>query len=92
MPPIDQVALSAAGRTKPHVDFQVSRNDEAHWTIQPVSEKAKATAVIEFGLDSRSPQDLGIVVGYIKSNALLHRLRSRGFSIFYNGPAGPITL
>jgi hypothetical protein len=87
-----QAAATAAGQSDRHIDFQVLRNDEAFWTIRPVSEKAKAAAAAELGLGDRSAQDLGIVVGYIRSNALLHGLRSRGFSILYHGPAGPITL
>lgn len=77
---------------KPHADFQVTRDDEAHWTIQAVSEKGRAIAAKEFGLDSRCPQDLGIIVSYVRSNALLHSLRARGYAILYIGPAGPITL
>jgi len=88
----DQTAHVTAAHAKPQVDFQVSRNNEAYWTIKPVSEKAKEAAVREFGLDGAAPQDSGIVVGYVKSNALLHGLRSRGFSILYYGPTGPITL
>jgi hypothetical protein len=87
-----QMKVATSEQTDRHIDFQVSRNDEAFWTIRPVSEKAKATAAAELGLDDRSGQELGIVVGYIRSNALLHGLRSRGFSILYHGPTGPITL
>ena len=92
MRPAEMKAAEPTRAAKPHVDFQVTRNDEAHWTIQAVSEKAKAIAAKEFGLDSRCPQDLGIIVSYVRSNALLHALRSRGYSILYIGPAGPITL
>jgi hypothetical protein len=88
----DRTAKAASGRSRPPVDFQVSRKDEMHWTIQPVSEKARALAAAEFGLDGGSPRDGTLVAGYVKSNALLHALRSRGFSILYDGPAGPITL
>lgn len=88
-----EIAAAELSRTaKTHVDFQVTRNDEAHWTIQALSEKGRAIAAKEFGLDSRCPQDLGIIVSYVRSNALLHSLRSRGYSILYIGPAGPITL
>ncbi|MBF9231770.1 hypothetical protein [Microvirga alba] len=86
------VAHPATWQTKPPVDFQVTRNDGAYWTIRAVSEKAKATALREFGLDAKTQKDPCIVVGYVKSNALLLSLRSRGFSILYLGPAGPISL
>lgn len=92
MRPAQKTAAAPLHAAKPHVDFQITRNDEAHWTIRPVSEKGKAIAAKEFGMDSRCPQDLGIIVGYVRSNALLHSLRSRGYSILYLGPAGPITL
>ena len=92
MQSVENTAAVPLHAAKLHTDFQVTRNDETHWTIQPVSDKGKAIAEKEFGLDSRFPQDLGIIVSYVRSNAVLHSLRSRGFSILYIGPAGPITL
>ncbi|MCB5175404.1 MULTISPECIES: hypothetical protein [Microvirga] len=88
----DQPARAAAGRSGLEIDFQVSRSTETLWTIEPVSQKAKLIAAAEFGLAETSPQKPGLVAGHVRSNALLHALRSRGFSILYNGPAGPITL
>jgi hypothetical protein len=77
---------------KPPVDFHVTRNDGARWTIRAVSERAKVAALREFALDTSDQDDPCLVVGYVKSNALLLSLRSRGFSILYMGPAGPIHL
>jgi hypothetical protein len=85
-------AAQAVGQQGRHVDFRVTRKDEAFWTIEPLSEKAKTIADREFGLDAKAPQDQGIVTGYARSNALLHSLRVRGYAILYIGPAGPITL
>jgi hypothetical protein len=36
--------------------------------------------------------DCSIVAEHAQSNAFLLALRSRGFSILYRGPAGPMTL
>jgi hypothetical protein len=83
---------AAIGQNDRHVEFQVSRNADAFRTIRPVSDKAKGVSVAEFGLDSRSAHDLGIVAKYFGSNAKVQGRRSRGFSILCHGPAGPITL
>ncbi|NIX76659.1 hypothetical protein [Microvirga terricola] len=77
---------------KPPVDFHVTRNDGARWTIRAVSERAKVAALREFALDTPAQDEPCLVVGHAKSNAVLHSLRSRGFSILYMGPAGPIRL
>lgn len=77
---------------RPPVDFHVTRNDGSRWTIRAVSERAKVAALREFALDTPPQEEPCLVVGYVKSNAVLQSLRSRGFSILYMGPAGPIHL
>ena len=87
----DQAAASVAEQGRAPIDFRVSRKDQAHWTIEPVSAVAReAAAILTTAYDTG--QGHSIVAAHARSNALLLALRARGFSIVYHGPAGPITL
>jgi hypothetical protein len=80
----DRKAMPTPLQDWPPIDFHVSRMDPAHWTITPVSRKAKAAAI------DLIPHDLPLQRA--ESNALLLALRAHAFSILYHGPAGPIRL
>lgn len=80
----DRKAMPAPVQDRPPIDSYVSRRDPAHWTVTPVSKKAKAAAI------DLIPHDLPLQ--HAESNALLLALRAHGFSILYHGPAGPIRL
>ncbi|MGO4570901.1 hypothetical protein [Microvirga sp. 2TAF3] len=79
-------------RRKPEIDFRVVRNDDAFWTIQALTDRAKLAASQYFRSRGQSFYGNSIVSDHMTSNDLLYRLRQEGFSILYIGPAGPIEI
>lgn len=76
----------------PGPDFKVIRTEEALWSIQALSERARLAASHLFPCSGQFGASDVVVTDHRTSNDLLYRLRQRGFTILYIGPAGPIEI